>query len=320
MWVSANRASRVLYNFLLSIEKPDVFLVPANVCPIVLATFLKAKVSFRLVDIDQDSLCIDLIAVKDILSDSNTTFGLIFVRTFGHTGNCEADIVSMKSQYSNLKVIIDDRCLGIPELDQTRFSEEIDMTLFSTGYSKFVELGYGGFAWLSEKYHSRYHSPQIDYIEDAHEILVRKFNHAIQGRTPFNYDIENWLDDRDLPISLESYFSKIKSETPASLKQKSTLNAIYRQAVPQELWLGEEFNLWRFSILVSNKQAVLDSIFSAGEFASSHYASMAGIFDDTTAPVAESIHSQIVNLFNDYRFTEAKAKRVAGIVKKEAKK
>lgn len=320
MWVSANRASRVLYNFLVSIEKPDVFLVPANVCPIVLATFLKAKVAFRLVDIDRDSLCIDLMTVRDILSDSNTKFGLIFVRTFGYTGSCEADIVSIKSQYSNLEVLIDDRCLGIPELEQNRFSEDIDMTLFSTGYSKFVELGYGGFAWLSDKYNSRYQSPKIDYSEDSHESLVQRFNHAIQSRTSFNYDIDNWLDDRELPISIESYFSKIKSETSASLKQKYDLNAIYRQIVPQELWIGEEFDLWRFSILVRNKQAVLDRIFSAGEFASSHYASMAGIFDDTTAPIAESVHEQIVNLFNDYRFTEAKAKRVAEIVKEEAKK
>jgi hypothetical protein len=70
---------------------------------------------------------------------------------------------------------------------------------------------------------------------------------------------------------------------------------------------------------VRNKQQIIDRIFSEGYFASSHYASMAGIFDDTTASVADHIHSRIVNLFNDHRFTEQAAEQVATIVKEEAK-
>lgn len=46
------RASVVLYRFLVANCKDFHFLLPANVCPVVPLTFLKAKVDFSFVDID----------------------------------------------------------------------------------------------------------------------------------------------------------------------------------------------------------------------------------------------------------------------------
>ncbi|MEH0373769.1 hypothetical protein [Vibrio mimicus] len=318
MWVTANRASRVLYNFLISLEKPICFLIPANVCPIVLATFIKAKVPYRLLDIDRKTLCIDLKILEQYLRQSEDDFGLLFVRTFGYTQHQESDLDTLKTIHENLAVIIDDRCLDIPQVDATAFSESIDMTLFSTGYSKYVELGYGGYGWLSKTQAARYSSPDITYDEVEHEKLVSDFNHAILSKVKFIYRYDNWLDNRILPHSLEEYFQLIRKKSAETKDRKAQNNAIYRHKIKPELWLGEEFDNWRFSILVSNKTQLLDSIFANGDFASSHYASLAGIFDTTQAPVAEMIHSQIVNLFNDYRCDEAMAKRVAKIVKSEA--
>ena len=56
----------------------------------------------------------------------------------------------MKSLDPNL-CIIDDCCLCIPELADS-LPENVDLCLYSTGYAKFIELSYGGYAsfrgWL----------------------------------------------------------------------------------------------------------------------------------------------------------------------------
>ena len=66
--------------------------------------------------------------------------------------------------------------------------------------------------------------------------------------------------------------------------------------------------------MVSNKEEVLQHIFDSGFFASSHYMSLAKIFGESSAPIAERVHSKIINLFNDFRFTSGEAKEVAKIV------
>jgi hypothetical protein len=50
----------------------------------------------------------------------------------------------VKSLDQNL-CIIDDCCLCIPELVDS-LPENVDLCLYSTGYAKFIELSYGGYA------------------------------------------------------------------------------------------------------------------------------------------------------------------------------
>ena len=320
MWVSANRASRVLYNFLVTLNKKIVFIIPANICPVVLATFIKAKVQYQLVDIDRRTLCADIQLIKAVLAKGELAYGLLFVRTFGSLLVRDAELVDLKEGFKNLEVVIDDRCLCIPELDATKFSKAIDLTLFSTGYSKFVELGYGGFGWLSSQNKIKYKAPVLEFNETSHEKLVDDFNHAISKRIKFQYSHDDWLDNRELPLPLSDYFNLIDNKIKESLAHKQSINNIYRRIISSEFWLGEEFDMWRFSILVKNKTKVIDEIFSNDLFASSHYSSMAGIFDDGKAQIASEVHSKIVNLFNDYRFAIEMAIRVATIVNDEARK
>ena len=51
---------------------------------------------------------------------------------------------AVKSLDPNL-CIIDDCCLCIPELADS-LPENVDLCLYSTGYAKFIELSYGGYA------------------------------------------------------------------------------------------------------------------------------------------------------------------------------
>jgi hypothetical protein len=81
-----------------------------------------------------------------------------------------------------------------------------------------------------------------------------------------------------------------------------------------EIQLPAEFQTWRFNIRVKNKQPSLEKIFSAGLFASSHYASLADIMGEQKAPCAENLAKSVINLFNDHHFTSDQAEQVCKII------
>lgn len=89
--VFEQRASTVLYHYLRSVARPGVWLLPANTCPIVPAVFRKAGISYEFVDIDGQSLCMDPVQALSRLRGSTSTYaGVLFVRSFGHSGTSAA--------------------------------------------------------------------------------------------------------------------------------------------------------------------------------------------------------------------------------------
>jgi len=315
MWISARRASAILYNYLCSIPEPIKFLIPANVCPIVLATFEKARIEYELVDIGEDNLCINAKLVENFLKKESESVGILYVRTFGYLEDIESWFQFLKSGYPGVR-IIDDRCLCKPSFDESRFSRYCDLTLFSTGYSKYVELGFGGYAWINDENGAEYKSNDARFNEKDHEQLVSRFNHAINRRCLFEYEDSDWLDLKSLDYPSTEYFDLVRSGLEFSDRHKKSLNRIYESSIPENYWLGIKFNDWRFSILVANKEEVIKKIFDSGFFASSHYASMVGIFRDGSAPEAQRVHNGIVNLFNDQRVSSEQAELIANIVRK----
>ena len=124
----ANRASAVLFGFLKSRKFEKPFLLPANVCPVVPLSMMKAGVDFEFVDIDErHTMSADLALEK--LSDGAYS-GLLFVHSYGlHFDN--------KDFYSAIKCInpdifiIDDRCLCKPSIED-KVPEDVNLSLFST--------------------------------------------------------------------------------------------------------------------------------------------------------------------------------------------
>jgi hypothetical protein len=66
--------------------------------------------------------------------------------------------------------------------------------------------------------------------------------------------------------------------------------------------------------MIREKERLLAAIFAAGLFASSHYSSLGGVFSEGQFDSAERLHRIVVNLFNDFRFSEEQALRVCQIV------
>jgi hypothetical protein len=313
--VIEKRASVILFNFLKHIEKTfrgKKMLIPANVCPIVPATLIKAQIKFEFVDISKSDFCMDKETVISLIDSDSKIGGVLFVRTYGYMRD-ETDFFEKLRIMSPGLVLIDDRCLCIPDINGNTVYDQANLTLYSTGYAKFVELNEGGFGFVGKDFN--YIKFALSYSEADHNKIVSAFQKSIDTQTPFLYNDSDWLDTSAL-THRNDYFSVIEQGIIKSGKTKSRLNNIYKSNLPKEIQLGSKFHNWRFNIFVSNKSEVLSNIFKADLFASSHYTPISHLFGGIRAKNADRLHSGTINLFNDFRFTSEMALKVCEIIKK----
>jgi hypothetical protein len=312
MIVFESRASTILYNFLRSRRDRRPFLLPANVCPIVPITFLKARHDFRVVDMASDLQAPDPEQCLDLVERQRGAFGgVLHVRTYGAEGTGEAFMQAVKAAQPDLTVV-DDRCLCRPDVSGASLSPAADVTLFSTGRSKPVDLGFGGFAHVRAGV--AYRRGRGTYRAAELARITRRYQAAIAARRPFRGGAGAWLDLARPRISWEAYGRRVTSGRVAGDLHRTALNAIYERALPAEVQLGARFQGWRFNITVPNPDRLVSRLSAAGLFAGRHYASLGGILGSGHFPVAEALHARVVNLFNDGRYDEAMACRTAALV------
>jgi hypothetical protein len=186
------------------------------------------------------------------------------------------------------------------------------VTLFSTGYAKIVDLGFGGYALLRDDV--AYRPISLPFNKADHDEIERKYKQAVQARARFVYRDRNWLETDDHLSDWPEYHQQIEQGVKSSLEQRARLNEIYACRLPGEMQLPREYQTWRFNIRTKNKLAVVNAIFEAGLFASSHYASLAGIMAEGYAPHAEALAAEVINLFNDHHFDAARAERICDLI------
>jgi hypothetical protein len=307
--VQAPRASAILYNLLKSQDNPKPWLLPANICPIVPITFSKAGIPIELVDISAETLHMDLKQAQGRL-ERGVYGGLLYAHTYGELSTPNLFFQDVKSRHPEL-LLIDDRCLCQPNLEPNP-SMVADATLYSTGYAKVVELNFGGYAFLKDDI--PYQARHLSFNPQAHDEIEKVYKQAIQKRRPYVYKDSAWLQtDGDLPTWYD-YRQQIGNGFKTSLQQRTWLNEIYADRLPAEIQLPQEYQSWRFNLRVKNKDRVLKTIFSAGLFASSHYASLAGIMAPGQCPQAENLANEIINLFNDHYFDPQKAEQICALI------
>lgn len=308
----ANRASAVLYGFLKdrSFEKP--FLLPANVCPVVPLSMMKAGVDFEFVDIDARHTMSEGKALEKVYSGAYS--GLLFVHSYGKS-------FDNKGFYSELKAInpelciIDDRCLCKPELEDV-VPEKVDLVLFSTGYAKYVELSYGGFGITSNPISFEIGGGAFSYSEEdesRQQLYIKDcFKNTKRYELPADYP---WLDCSPLKMDAKQYFCIIKAKIEKVKADKDIINKIYRSNIPNELQWGEGYDNWRFMMSVENRDQLLKAIFDAGLFAGTNFPSISWMFKGQHCERAEIEASHILNLFNDFRINEEMAYKTCEIIK-----
>lgn len=305
------RAATVLFNLLRSHEMRGPFLLPANVCPIVPMVFLKARRAFEFIDIAPDTLCMDHDAIFNrwVASDDRPA-GLLYARTYGAVFET-AELFSAIKSRSPEALIVDDRCLCPPDLTGA-LTSNADAELYSTGYAKHVDIGFGGFGVLRDDV--PYVRTESTYnVSDLHEI-VERYKAALRKRTRFTYHDSDWLDTAMPRDPWEPYRESVEQELAVTSEIKHATNSIYTSRLPPEIQFSSEFQSWRFNIRVRDKVAVLDAIRRAGLFASGHYDSLSDLFGPGMAPCAEALHRHVINLFNDRYFSHEQAERLTEVL------
>lgn len=231
------RACAILFNLLRTRRDPRPWLLPVNICTSVPETFVAAEQPFEYVDIDPATLEID-----PRPSDHG---GVLFARAYGKGGDRSPLFARLKEAQPDL-FIVDDRCLSAPDVESDELFRFADLTLFSTGRAKYVDLGGGGFAHADESLVYERHLPPPE---------------------------TSWEEHRERTLAARE----------VAERQKRTLNHIYTTTLPPEIQFPPELQQWRFHVSVPEAERLLAAIFEAGLFASRHYAPRAEGFPAASA-------------------------------------
>jgi len=305
--IQAPRASAILYQLLVGQKHKETWLLPANICPVVPITFLKARVPFTFVDISAATLHMDLEQAEELIRKREVG-GLLYAHTYGDPSTPADFFKSVKSLNPEL-LVVDDRCLCIPEFD---ISSLADVVLYSTGYAKVVDMGFGGYAYMRPGV--EYHSVSLPFNVGHYVEMESSYKQAIQNGFQYDYHDSDWLQtSSDLP-EWDEYCRHVQNALASALAQRESINKIYASRLPREFQLPEPYQTWRFNIRMPNQTQILKTIFDQGLFASSHYASLAGIMSRNHTPVADVLARDVINLFNDQNFDVERAERLCEII------
>ncbi|NYH10304.1 hypothetical protein [Pseudomonas moraviensis] len=298
------RASTIIFNIINSFPSDGLILLPANVCPIVPLVLLKANRKFEFVDISAETLCMDHDAlIQRWTKEDEQPVGLVYVRSYGAVFDASA-IFSEIKHLSPDSLIIDDRCLCPPDFEEP-LPAHADAVIYSTGYAKYADVGFGGFANLKDDL--CYERADLPFDPTHLEQLIDSYKKCLSERAVYTYQDSHWLETKKPELSWESYRDRVEKEVFRVAKIKGDINAIYDAGEFQGFEVKCIHQSWRYNILVKERDKVLEVIRQEGFFASAHYESLAGVFASGNAPVAVDVHGQIINLFNDRYFDVKRA-------------
>ena len=305
--IQAPRASTILYNLLTARADSRPWLLPANICPIVPITFLKARTPFEFVDISAATLHMDLEQAEGRIK-TRKFGGLLYAHTYGEPSTPRDFFASVKYLAPEF-VLVDDRCLCIPDFE---YDSSVDLTLYSTGYAKIVDLDFGGYAFAQDDL--EYQLTNLPFNPQDLIKLEATYKEAVETREAFIYHDSDWLETYAPMPAWYDYRQQIEKGLKASLFSRTGLNVVYQKLLPQAIQLPQAYQIWRYNIRVKNSANVLKAIFEARLFASSHYASLAGIMVEGLAPQAETLANQVINLFNDHHFDLQKVEKICEVI------
>lgn len=309
MYLTArSRASSFIYQ--KAQENQGTWLIPDNICHAVYVSIRSAGSNPKLVDINENTWELDTNQVLDLLR-SNEVAGIIMVRAFGSNEvNYDEFFDLIKASYPKV-YIIDDRCLCFPEFEVKNTSA--DMLLYSTGYSKVVDLGFGGYSFSKNKMapiEAKFSSTDAMQFDSF-------FKRSIESESALTEQQLNeicnmsWLDHESFTTT--TYIESIKNKFDLVKTRKKKLNSIYNNIRP-ELTLNKQLNNWRYNLMLRNRNEVMAKIFEAKLFASSHYHPLGLFLDSQYQSTWVRFHKGILNLFNDMRVEEEDVERIVKIV------
>jgi len=318
MYLTFNiRATSILFSFLQKNKGNGIWIIPVNVCHLVPACFIKAECPFEILDVDKLKLDLDENQViQKLIEYPGKYSGVLSVRNYGDDYPKESFFKKIRKHEPDIK-IVDDACLSYPDIS-TPLSSLVDLELYSTGYSKPLDLGYGGFGKLHlqknqlKPMNLNFEEESLIEMNDYYVYSTKKLVKAEHKRFK-----TSWLNSQN--VNSIEYLQQISLNFEKTKKHKNKINKIYDSLLKLNLKERRLSTNWRYNIKLLNPDLVLDKIFEHGLFASQHYFPLNRVFDSNLCPNWENAYKSILNLFNDKRFTTEQAEKCCEIINKYAK-
>ena len=304
--VYSRRAISVLYNFIKSNNLTGKVIMPSNICESVPATYIKLGINPVFCDVNLIDWQIEKKKALKLMEDKSVVI-LHYNHTYGFI--CDDDYTFLENVRNLFPrvFIVDDKCLCYPELQlDTSFA---DLVLFSTGHTKCVDIGWGGFGYLSSRV--LYSDHYQNYNPLDLEMFDRHVKYCHRNNMPFDDSIifSDWID---MDNQYDKYFELIESKMAEVISHKENINEIYKR-IPGSFPSG--YNNWRYQLLLNNQKECYNALFKEGLYCSYHYKSLGeGYFSDTPTPNNAYLESHVLNLFNDHHYTKQQAELTADIL------
>jgi hypothetical protein len=321
--VTAARASALIYG-VTKAGPEGVWLLPANVCPAVPLALMQAKRPFVFVDINPKTLCMDVKLATQAINQTRRVAGLIYVRIYGYAPQAETDLPALRSALPPGAVLVDDQCLCTPLTELENLNPHgADAVIFSTGYGKVLDLGGGGYGVF---YNDLPYAPpprlSAEEAQKADAALNASAKTAMEaGRAlftdPQSEPLPRWISG-DAGANWDDYRALIKNALPAQLTHRDEINQIYAEGLSDLEGitpLVPSDPVWRFNLRARRRDELLAYIFKNGLFASAHYYPASDLFGGPTWPVANALHADILNLFNDQHFSAKQARCIVSLAR-----
>jgi hypothetical protein len=307
---SAYRASSILFQ--ITVSNKGYWIIPDNVCHVVMATLVLADCTPLVLDVDKQTLELNHYDVLQIIKQNKLVTGIVMVRAFGNGKSDYSEFIRNIRKIDSKILFVDDRCLCEPTLQIVDC--DADYYLFSTGYSKFVDLGYGGYCYSKSKI-----IPCALPYSEEHEIEFNNFfSEAVNSQSVISqkyiYKISklNWLNLKSLDAS---YIDLVQKNYEAAYEHKKLINNIYSN-IKKDFVLGNDFNSWRFNLLLENRDEILKLFIENGIFSSKHYFSISKLLGQVQNKTWNFYSKHIINLFNDRRCSVTMASKSVEIINK----
>ncbi|OFY71832.1 MAG: hypothetical protein A3G23_14625 [Bacteroidetes bacterium RIFCSPLOWO2_12_FULL_37_12] len=305
--IIANRALGILKLFLGQYPDKKKWALPATICFSVPALFYSEKKEIYFYDFSIDNS--NLLEKKILLNCD----GILAVDYYGTE---KTDVCVFKKLKESGKIIIYDKCLSAPDFTiNPELLNFIDLVLFSTGDAKVVDLGYGGYGISRVLLKPGKYNAEVtkNYLK-----LDKEWDIAFKSNLPIQINRlhENeWVDISDNHIQT-NYKQGVKKLTGQIMVEKNKINAIYKAIIPPELIFTELSDVWRFNLLIKNRDFLLREIYFNKLFVGCHYADMSVHFNfRKKLNYSKFIEKHILNLYNDRYITPAQAEKCAELIR-----
>jgi len=271
--------------------------VPVNVCPLVAWT---ARVAGReVVFADLDPVTLDM---RRPVCPSPPA-ALVYVRPYGATLSRHEVFAGWRAAWP-ATLIVDDACLAVPELDADACEPDADMTLFSTGHSKSVALGAGGYAWCSDRAQACLSQPLV-------RTMTRELRTGCHRWTP-DGPVEELVCAGAPGPDWPAYADRIRREHALQKAHRDRLNAVYASGLLAASCLAPAYRNWRFHVFVKDPATAIATLQAHRLFASRHFVPLSS--DRERYPHAWHCSDHVINLFNDRSYTSEMGLRTCEVL------